>query len=187
MMAARGFAQVLNDAMILLFYSPAYSNLGTYRINGSVPIQLVFILIALVIVLFLVKKTTFGRYIQALGDNPIAARLSGVNVFWTIILVYVISSVLAGFAGIIETAKISAADGNAIGNLAELDAIAAVAVGGTPLSGGKAKVMGTVVGALIMQLITISVNMNNIPFEYARVIKSAIIITAVYLQRDKNR
>lgn len=186
MMAGRGIAQVLNDAMILQFYSPAYSALGTYRIGGAIPVQLIFILVVVGVVLFLVKKTTFGRYIQAVGDNPMASRLAGVNTFRTILLVYMLCSMFAGLAGVIETAKISAADGNAIGRLAELDAIAAVAVGGTSMSGGKAKVMGTVIGALIMQLITISVNMNNIPFEFAQVIKSVIIILAVYLQREKS-
>jgi ribose transport system permease protein len=187
MMAARGFAQVLNDAMILQFYSPAFSMLGTYRIFGTIPIQLIFILVALGIVLFLVTKTTFGRYMQAVGDNPMAARLSGVNIFGTIMLVYVISSVFAGFAGIVETARISAADGNSIGNLAELDAIAAVAVGGTPLSGGRAKVMGTVAGALIMQLVGMTVNMNGILSSWGMVAKALILILAVYLGSDRSK
>jgi len=72
-----------------------------------------------------------------------------------------------------------------LGLLSELDAIAAVAVGGTAMSGGRAKVFGTVIGALIMQLITITVVMNNVPFEYAQIFKALIIILAVYIQRDK--
>ena len=72
-----------------------------------------------------------------------------------------------------------------MGLLAKLDAIAAVAVGGTSMSGGRAKVFGTVIGALIMQLINITVNMNNITYEYAQVFKAIIIVFAVYIQRDK--
>ena len=80
--------------------------------------------------------------------------------------------------------KVGAADGSNMGRLAELDAIAAVAVGGTSMAGGRAKVMGTLLGAIVMQLITITVVMNNIQYEYAQILKSAIIIFAVFIQRE---
>ena len=111
--------------------------------------------------------------------------LAGISATKTLMFVYIYSSVFAGLAGIVSAAKIGAADGNTLGNLAELDAIAAVAVGGTSMSGGRAKVFGTVVGALIMQLINITVNMNNIPYEFAQIFKAIIIVFAVYIQRDK--
>lgn len=187
LMAVRGVAQVMNDAMLLYINDPQFAQVGTGRVAGEVPVQLFIILAVVLLVYFIMEKTTLGRYIQSVGDNPSSARLAGINTIKTIIIVYVFSAALAGLAGIIETAKISAADGNAIGRLAELDAIAAVAVGGTCMSGGKARVMGTVIGALIMQLITITVNMNNIPFEFAQVIKSAVIIIAVFLQRERIR
>lgn len=187
LMAVRGIAQVMNDAMLLYINDNAFSQIGTGRIGGQIPVQLIIILAVVFLVYFIMERTALGRYIQSVGDNPQSARLAGINTVKTILIVYAFSAVLAGLAGIIETAKISAADGNAIGRLAELDAIAAVAVGGTCMSGGRARVMGTVVGALIMQLITITVNMNNIPFEFAQVIKSAVIIIAVFLQREKLR
>ena len=84
------------------------------------------------------------------------------------------------------SAKTGAADANTLGNLAELDAIASVAVGGTSMAGGRARVLGTVIGALIMQLINITVNMNNITYEYAQILKAIIIVLAVYIQREKN-
>lgn len=185
MMSVRGIAQVINDAMLLYVSDPIFSQLGTGRVGGIIPNQLFIIIAVVLLVYFIMKKTTLGHYIQAVGDNPQSARLAGVNTVKTIIIVYVLCAAFAGLAGIIETAKISAADGNAIGKLAELDAIAAVAVGGTSMSGGKARVLGTVIGALIMQLITIMVNMNNIPFEVSQVIKSIVIIIAVFLQRGK--
>jgi len=183
----RGFAQVLNNAKIL-FLDNKYDNfflIGRYKIFGVLPVQIVPMVIVVALVYFIIEKTVLGRKIQASGDNPRSARLSGINTVKTIMNVYVFSAVFAGLAGILLTAKIGAADGNSMGNLAELDAIAAVAVGGSSMSGGRARIFGTVVGALIMQLITISVNMNNIPFEYAQILKALIIIFAVYTQRER--
>jgi ribose transport system permease protein len=183
----RGVAQVINDANIL-FIEDKYSNffiIGRYKIFGVLPIQIIPMVIIVGLVYFVIEKTILGRKIQASGDNPKSARLAGINTVKTIISVYVFSAVFAGIAGIIVTAKVGAADGNSIGNLAELDAIAAVAVGGSSMAGGRTRVFGTLVGALIMQLITISVNMNNIPFEVARILKAVIIIFAVYAQREK--
>lgn len=188
LIGVRGVAQVINDAKI--FYiagdnASTFKSLGSMKIFGVVPVQIIPIILSIVIVYFILEKTILGRHIQAVGDNPKSAMLAGISAAKTLLFVYVSSAVLAGVAGIFATAKIGAADGNSLGLLAELDAIAAVAVGGTSMSGGRAKVFGTVIGALIMQLITISVNMNNITYEYAQVMKAIIIIIAVYIQREK--
>ena len=100
-------------------------------------------------------------------------------------IVYGLSSVLAAIAGIFESARVTVAAGSSTGQLAELDAIAAVVIGGTPMSGGKPNVIGTVIGALIMQMITLTCVMNNIPDEYAQVLKAVIIVFAVYIQREQ--
>ncbi len=186
MIAGRGIGQVINDAQLLNFYNPEFSAIGTYKVFGVIPIQAFIMLVFISIFLFVMKKTVFGTYIQAMGDNKKASSLSGVNTVFIMIAVYTISSIMAGMAGIVETARLSAGDANAIGKSIELDAIAAVVVGGTPMTGGVANITGTVIGALIMQIITVSVNMNNIPFAYSLVIKSLIIVVAIYLQRDKN-
>lgn len=185
MIAGRGIAQVMNDAMMLNFVNPAFSAIGTARIADRIPIQTFIIIVVVAITWFIMNRTTLGLYIQSAGDNMPAARLAGVHITKTILMVYAYSAVLAGLAGLIATARLSAADGNSIGKLSELDAIAAVAVGGTAMSGGRARVLGTVIGAVIMQLITIMVNMNNIPYAYAQVIKSIIIVAAVWLQRER--
>lgn len=189
MIGVRGVAQVLNDAKILYMStdanSTAYKFLGSNKIFGVFPIQLIPIILAIALTYFILEKTMLGRHIQATGDNPNSATLAGINTGKTLIFVYMSSAFLAAIAGIFATAKIGAADGNSLGMLAELDAIAAVAVGGTSMSGGRARVFGTVIGALIMQLITIMVNMNNITYEYAQVFKAIIIILAVYIQREK--
>lgn len=188
MIGVRGVAQVLNDAKI--FYlsgdnAGIYKMLGSYKIFGVLPVQVIPIVLAVAAVYFITEKTILGRHIQAVGDNPNSAKLAGINTTITLMIVYISSAFLAGLAGVFATAKIGASDGNSLGLLAELDAIAAVAVGGTSMTGGRAKVFGSVVGALIMQLITISVNMNNIQYEYAQIMKAIIIILAVYIQRDK--
>jgi len=187
MMAMRGITQVMNDGMLLYIKDDRFALLGTYKIGTQLPVQFFIILFVVLFVYFIMEKMSFGRYVQSIGDNPASARLAGISIVGTVIVVYMFSAFFSGIAGIIETSRLSAADGNAIGRLAELDAIAAVAVGGTSMRGGRARIWGTIVGALIMLLITISVNMNNIPFEMAQVIKAAVIIIAVFLQREKAR
>jgi ribose/xylose/arabinose/galactoside ABC-type transport system permease subunit len=102
-----------------------------------------------------------------------------------LILTYVISGVLAAIAGIVATARLTASDPSAIGQLVELAAITAVVVGGTPLSGGRVRVLGTVAGALLMQLISATLIKNNLPVSASLVVQAAIIVVAVFLQRSR--
>ena len=134
---------------------------------------------------FLVKKTNFGLYVQAIGDNKVASKLMGLRTALILIGTYVLCAFLAGLASVFETLRMCSADPNNIGLNVELDCIAAVAIGGTSMSGGRAVIWGTLVGALVMQLITTMMNMNNIFYAYALVIKSVIIIIALYLQKEK--
>ncbi len=185
--AGRGIAQLMNNGGTIVFYGNTFTEIGLYRVGGLVPVQLFVSILFVWVIAFLLKKTTFGYYVQGIGENGKAARLSGIRTAQVLISVYVISALLAGMAGLFECSRASCADPNAIGQLAEMDAIAAVAIGGTSMNGGKARIMGTIFGALIIQLISIMVNMNNIPFAYSRIFKAAIIILAVYLQREKRR
>lgn len=186
MIAGRGIAQQFNDGTVISFYGNKYTELGSLRIGGVLPVQVVMLVIVFGIMLFIAKKTTFGKYLQATGENIETSRLSGVNTVAVIIAAYVICAVLAGAASIMETLRICAADPNNIGQSIELDCVAAVAVGGASMSGGTVRLGGTVTGAIVMQLITTMVNMNNINYSYSLVIKAVIIIVALYLQREKN-
>lgn len=185
--AGRGIAQLMNNGGTIVFYNNAFTEIGLYRIGGVVPIQLLVSVLVIIVVAFLLKKTTFGYYVQGIGENPKASTLSGIRTTRVLILIYVISASLAGLAGLFEASRASCADPNSIGVLAEMDAIAAVAIGGTAMNGGKARILGTIFGAMIIQLISITINMNNIPFAYSRVLKAVIIIVAVYLQKEKKR
>lgn len=191
-LAVRGIAQVLCGGRDIYFNKlgetgEALSNWGTYKLGGVVPIQIVPMVIVVLIVWILAKKTVLGRQIQAVGDSEKSSRLSGIHTCATLMIVYGLSSLLASLAGIFQAAKVSVAAGSSLGQLAELDAIAAVVIGGTPMSGGKAHVMGTVVGALIMQMITLTCVMNDIPNQYAQVFKAVIIVVAVFVQRKQEK
>lgn len=190
MLGIRGLAQVLCDGRDIYFdklgtTGKQLSLWGTYKIGGTVPIQVIPIILSIAVVWIIVEKTVLGRQIQAVGDNLKSSALAGINTGRTMMIVYGISAFFAAFAGIFQAAKVSVAAGSSLGQQAELDAIAAVVIGGTPMSGGKAHVFGTVIGILIMQLITLTCIMNNIPSQYAQVFKAIMIIFAVYIQREK--
>ncbi len=185
LIAGRGIAQVIsNGGQLIPFTNESFEYLGKGEIAG-IPFQIILLVLIVALTIFFLRKTIFGRYIIAVGGNEEAARLSGVRVNWTKISVYALSGLLAGIAGLIYTARLGASDASKVGESIELDAIAATVVGGTPLTGGRATIIGTVIGALIMQIITTSFNMNGIKFSYSLVIKAAIILLAVYIQRPK--
>lgn len=185
--AGRGMAQLMCDGSTIAFYGTDFNDMGLARLPGSIPLQLAVEILFAVVVAFLIKKSTFGYYVQAIGENAIASTISGIRTKGVLIAVYAISGFMAGMSGLFTAARSSCADPNTLGSLAEMDAIAAVAIGGTSMNGGKSRIMGTVFGALIIQLITITINMNNIHYAYARVLKGLIIVIAVYLQREKER
>jgi ribose/xylose/arabinose/galactoside ABC-type transport system permease subunit len=184
LIAGRGVAQVMSAGQLIPFNSPTFESLGKGHV-GPVPVQVLVMAALFVAALFVMRDTSFGRYVVATGGNEAAARLAGVNVSRTKLAVYAISGVLAGVAGLIETARLAASDAAKVGLNIELDAIAAVVVGGTPLTGGRATVAGTLVGALIMQVITTSFNMLLIPYSWSLVLKAIIILVAVYAQRPR--
>ena len=165
---------------------PEIKTLGIYRFPGRVLIQIVFFILIVIVSVFVLRKTLLGKYVEAVGSNPKAARLTGVRTVAVIITVYVISAVLAGSCGILEMCRNAALDPNELGKLYELDAIAGVAVGGTSMKGGKANIVGSIAGCLIMVLIGTTVNMNGIPFATSNIIKAAIIIFALAIQRERS-
>ena len=150
----------------------------------TIPNYVIFAILLTALMWFIWNKTTFGKNMFALGSNEEAARVSGVNVLMTTIMVFSLAGAMYGFTGFIEGARIGSNTANTGVNY-ELDAIAAVVIGGTPMTGGKAHVLGTVVGALIMQMITLTCVMNNIPDQYAQVFKALIIVVAVFIQREQ--
>lgn len=185
LISGRGVAQVLsNGGQLIPFSNPSFEYLGKGVLAG-VPVQVIVMAIVVGLAIFLMRATPFGRYVVAVGGNEAASRLAGIKIHRTKIIVYALSGLLAGIAGLIETARLGASDAQKVGLNIELDAIAATVVGGTPLTGGRATVVGTLIGALIMQIITTGFVMNGISYAWSLVIKAAIIIIAVYIQRPK--
>ena len=185
LIAIRGVAQIVsNDGELVPIDHSSFLGLGRGHI-GPIPLQVVVALLAVLLAIFAMRSTPFGRYVLAAGGNPAAARLAGVPVSRTLVTVYAASALLAGVAGLIEAARLGASDAAKIGLNIELDAIAAVVVGGTALTGGRATILGTVVGALIMQVIATSFNMLLVPYSWSLALKAAIILVAVYLQRPR--
>ncbi|HKS30275.1 MAG TPA: ABC transporter permease [Pyrinomonadaceae bacterium] len=186
LIAGRGLAQIPSEGRLVEFRGryPAFETLGTGYL-GPVPVQVFVMILVIAAAIFIMRATSFGRYVLAVGGNEAASHLAGVKVRRTKILVYGLSGLLAGLAGLIESARGGASDPSNVGLGIELDAIAAVVIGGTALTGGRATIVGTVIGALMMQVITTSFNMQGIEFSWSLVIKAAIIIVAVYIQRPK--
>ena len=180
----RGLAQVLVGGQLQIVSDPTFLALGQADVFG-VPVPVIIAAVLSLLVWLVVKRTTFGRYVLAIGGNRAASYLSGHPVRGVLVAVYAISAALATVAGIIATARLSAGDPSTVGILVELDAIAAVVIGGTPLSGGKVSIAGTVVGALVVQVITATFIMNDLPYTYAQILKAAIILLAVYIQRGR--
>ncbi len=179
--AGRGIAQVMTNGSIQVFRVPEFQFIGLGRVFG-LPVQVIVMIVIALIAAFVLGRTNFGRQILAIGGNERAARLSGIATGRVKIMVYALSGALAGVAGLIVIAINSASDANLVGKNMELDAIAAVAVGGTLLSGGRATILGTILGAMTIQLVRYTLLANGVPDAAALVVKAAIIIGAVWLQ-----
>lgn len=184
LVAGRGLAQIFTNGQLLIVTDPVVLALGQARPFG-IPAPVIVAAVAVALVAFLIRRTTFGRYVVAIGGNRSASYLSGHPVRRTLLAVYAISGLLAAVAGIVATARLGASDPSNIGVLIELSAITAVVVGGTPLTGGRVRLAGTVMGALLMQLISTTFISNNLPFTYAQVLTAGIILIAVYVQRGR--
>ncbi len=182
--AGRGIAQVMTNGNLQTFTRPDFQFIGLGRVAG-VPFQVILMAVMVAAAAWAVRKTVFGREVLAVGGNENAARLAGIPVARVKRTAYTISGLCAGVAGLIVIARNSSSDANLVGLGMELDAIAAVAVGGTPLTGGQASILGTLIGALIIQLVRYTLLANGVPDAAALVVKAAIIVLAVWLQRTK--
>ncbi len=184
--AGRGIAQVMTNGNLQTFDAPAFAYIGTGRPFG-VPFQALLMLATVAGGAFLLHRTLLGRRILAVGGNERAARLSGIPVARVKRTVYALSGAAAGVAGLVTIAINGSSDANLVGMGMELDAIAAVAVGGTLLAGGRATVLGTLVGAAIIQLVRTTLIANGVPDAAALVVKAGLIVVAVWVQRQGAR
>ncbi|MBM3401251.1 MAG: ABC transporter permease [Bacteroidetes bacterium] len=179
MTIGRGLALILSDGRPVSNLSDSFVFIGSGKLLG-LPILILILVIMFIICSVILNKTTLGRYIYALGGNEQAARASGIMVTRVKMMVYSISGVLAGLAGILLTSRITTGQPNA-GAGFELDAIAAVVIGGTSTSGGKGSIGGTMIGVLLIGVINNSLDLLNVSSYYQQVVMGLIIIGAVVL------
>lgn len=150
----------------------------------GIPVPIVTMLLAFGVLYFILKKTTFGRRVYAVGGNEEASKLSGIRVDRIKIYVYALTGFLAALASLILTSRLNSAQPTA-GNMFELDAIAAVVLGGTSLTGGRGWIVGTVIGALIIGVLNNGLNLIGVSSFFQQVVKGAVILVAVLLDRKK--
>jgi D-xylose transport system permease protein len=162
---------VVPAALILLFIY--WMNMG-----GGMPVPVLVLLVVAVLGGFLTQNTTFGRYLYAIGGNPDAARLSGINIRRLILAAYGVLGLLVGVASLLHTGRVGSASPDA-GTLMELDAIAACVIGGTSLMGGRGTVSGAVVGALIMASLDNGMSLLNVENYTQYIVKGAVLVAAV--------
>jgi len=175
----RGIALAYSDGRPYIISNASFKAIGQGYV-GKVPIPVIILLMVCLIGFVILNYTTFGRYFFAVGGNKNAARLSGVKTKRVEMSAYIISAICASIVGMILSARISSGQPNS-GTGYELDAIAAVAIGGTSMNGGVGSLTGTVLGFILIGLLSNSMNLLNINSFYQQIVKGALIIIAVFL------
>lgn len=186
MTAGRGLAQLITGGKVLNFRHAGFEFIGRGYFLG-LPFPFILALLILLIGVLITRFTPMGLYIQAVGGNPSASRLSGVNTRAVLLFVYMFSGFAAGTSGLIMTSDIAGADAGFMGLYMELDAILAVVIGGTPMEGGKFSVGGTVVGVLIIQTLTTTILTKGIPTEYTLLVKAIVVVAVLIIQSERMR
>lgn len=180
-----GIALAYSDGKPYIIKNKAFLAIGQGHL-GPVPIPIILLVIVVLIGIVILKTTTFGRYVYAIGGNKNAAKFSGVRTRRVELMVYVLSSVCASIVGMILSARISSGQPTA-GEGYELDAIAATAIGGTSMSGGIGSLVGTIFGFVILGLMANSMNLLNINSFYQQIVKGLLIIIAVFLDMTSKK
>ena len=192
-MVARGLAGLLNDGKTFPnlvgkeeLGNTGFRELGTGSLMDVVPWAIVLMVIFAVAAWFVTSRTPFGRAVYAVGGNEEAARISGINVDRLKMTTFVVSSVLAAVSGIILVSRMNSGQPNA-GMMYELDAIAAVVVGGTSLSGGRGSIAGTFLGAMLIAVLRNGLNLLNVNSYVQQVVVGVVILLAALLDRLRRR
>jgi simple sugar transport system permease protein len=186
MVAGRGLAQLITDGQIITVNSGPYKMIGAgYWLGLPLCVLIAGAVIALAVLL--VRRSALGMLLEAVGGNAEASRLAGIKSRWLILAVYAFAAVCAGIAGLMISSNVSSADGNNAGLLIELDAILAVVLGGTSLSGGRFSVLGTVLGALIIKTLDITIYTIGVPPEVTLLFKAIVVIVLCLAQSPKFR
>jgi simple sugar transport system permease protein len=175
MVAGRGLAQLITGGQIVNVES------GPYRVIGAgyvltLPVSVIIAAVVVAAAAVLIRRSALGLLLESVGGSPTASRLAGIQARSLILTVYVFAGVCAGIAGLIFSSNVSSADGNNTGNLIELDAILAVVIGGTALTGGRFSIAGSVLGAIIINTLNITVYTVGIPPNVTLLFKAVVVV-----------
>ncbi|NDR54038.1 ABC transporter permease [Actinomyces sp. 565] len=179
MTAVRGLALIVSGGAPIFNVSETFEAFASARI-GRFPVMAVYLLVIFLVCAFVLRRTVYGRRVYAVGGNPVAAEVSGVNVRRSKVSVFVIAGLLAGFCGVLLASRTISGAPTA-GESYELDAIAAVVIGGVSMSGGRGRASGVLIGALMIAVIANGLDILGIDANFQRVVKGAIIVLAVLL------
>ena len=180
----RGFARIYTNATTILVNDELFSWIGSGKIFGEIPVQLLFMVVVVIITGLILNKTKFGRNIYAVGDNQQAAVYSGINSKKVIFLVFTLSGLFAACAGILSAARTFSGQFN-VGDGAEMDAISAVVLGGTSMTGGVGRISGTLIGCLVIGILNNGMNLMGIDSSWQYVVKGIVVLLAVYIDYIK--
>ena len=186
MVAGRGIAQLISGGQVIIIEQAGFKSLATGFIGG-VPVAPLLVGALFIATHFFVRRTAVGLFIEAVGDNETASRFAGLAAARVKALSYIFCGACAGLTGVLAAANIGAADANRAGENAELDAIFAVVVGGTALTGGRFSIFGTFLGALLIQTLAATMYFRGVPPAVAPVPKALLIIAVSLLQSEKLR
>lgn len=181
----RGLALVISGGYPLVLTNETFKFVGAGKILG-IPTPIYITALVYITIFFVLKYTMFGRHVYAIGGNEEASRLTGIKVELTLIKVYAISGLLAGVAGVVLAGRLFSGQPTA-GNMAELDAIAAVILGGTSFVGGFGRIQGTIIGVLIIAVLNNGLTLLNVDSYWQKVVMGAVIVAAVLLDRIRSR
>lgn len=181
MTAGRGIAMLITEGQIITVNSPTYKVIGS-GFWAALPASIIIAAAMFVVAALLTRKTALGMLIESVGINPEASRLAGVRARSITWMVYVFSGLCAGIAGLMISSNVTAADANNAGLYIEMDAILAVVIGGTSLAGGRFSLIGTVIGAFVIQTLTTTVYSMGIAPEITLVFKAIVVIAVCLLQ-----
>ena len=186
MILFRGIAQEYSQSKpISINVDGFFNEIGSGYLFDTIPVPVVLMLLVYFMLWFVLKKTRFGRHVYALGGSEDVARISGLKVRSLKLWVYTLSGLMSGLAALVVTSRLSSASPNA-GAMYELDAIAAVVLGGTSLSGGRGWIFGTLVGVVLLGILSNGLNLLNVSSNYQLIIKGVVILFAVLLDRKNS-
>ena len=186
MVAGRGLAQLITGGQIITVSSASYKYIGAGSL-ATLPFSIFIVAIVVIIAALLTRKTALGLFIESVGCKPTASHLAGIRSKTVLLAVYMFCGLCAGIAGLILSSNVSSADGNNAGLWYELDAILAVVIGGTSLNGGRFYLMGTLIGALIIQTLTTTIYMIGVPPEITLVVKAFVVLAVCLIQSEQFR